>query len=62
VAIKEGGARFEEMNIGGSSNMPAFAGILTGEEILAVLEYVKSTWPENVRALQQQQMIQNTSS
>jgi len=61
-AIKEGGARFERMNIGGSSNMPAFAETLTDEEITAVLVFIKSTWPEDVRTLQQNQTTQAPSS
>ena len=31
------------------SAMPAYAGILTDEEILAVLSFIKSTWPADVR-------------
>ncbi|MAM41260.1 MAG: cytochrome C [Erythrobacter sp.] len=34
------------------SNMPAFAGILSDEEIIAVLEYIKSTWSEETRRRQ----------
>lgn len=60
-AIEEGGARFEGLNIGGSSNMPAFAGTLTDEEITAVLNYIKSSWPEDIQALQRQQTMQNAS-
>ena len=61
-AIKEGGARFEGMNIGGSSNMPAFADTLTDEEIAAVLTFIKSTWPEDVQEIQKQQTTQESSS
>ena len=32
-----------------ASAMPAFDGVLTDDEILAVLSYIKSTWPEEVR-------------
>ena len=62
AAIKEGGARFEGVNIGGSSNMPAFAETLTDEEITAVLAFIKSNWPEDVRGLQRQQTMQTPSS
>ena len=31
------------------SAMPAYEGVLTDEEILAVLSYIKSTWPADVR-------------
>jgi mono/diheme cytochrome c family protein len=32
--------------------MPAFEGVLTDEEILAVLDYIKSTWPDRERGYQ----------
>ncbi len=51
-AIRLGGARFDGLNIGGTSNMPAFAETLTGNEMAAVLAYIKSTWPEDIRTLQ----------
>ena len=34
------------------TDMPAFGGVLTDEEILAALVYIKSTWPERARAYQ----------
>lgn len=34
------------------SDMPAFEGVLTDEEIAAVLAYIKSRWPPEVRARQ----------
>ncbi|MDX1413756.1 MAG: cytochrome c [Candidatus Promineifilaceae bacterium] len=58
-AIKEGGARYEGMDIGVTSNMPAFAGILTDEEITAVLTYIKDTWPQDIRWQQWQLTIQS---
>lgn len=51
-AIQLGGARFEGLNIGGSSPMPAYADILSDEEMTAVLTYIKSTWPEDIRQTQ----------
>lgn len=33
-----------------ASNMPIYEGILTDEEIIAVLSYIKSTWPPEIRA------------
>lgn len=41
-----------EAVVGGGyeSDMPAYAGVLTDAEILAVLSYIKSTWPEPIRA------------
>jgi mono/diheme cytochrome c family protein len=49
--IRRGGAAL----IGGSfkSNMPGFADRLTEDEIQAVLTFIKSTWPAEVRATQE---------
>ena len=33
-----------------ASNMPIYEGVLSDEEIIAVLSYIKSTWPDDVRA------------
>lgn len=35
-----------------ASDMPAFAEVLTDDEIWAVLAYIKSRWPEKIRARQ----------
>ena len=51
-AIRLGGARFEGLNIGGTSPMPAFGESLTEAEITAVLTYIKSTWPDDIRERQ----------
>lgn len=32
------------------SEMPAYAGVLSDDEIIAVLSYIKSTWPPTVQA------------
>lgn len=32
------------------SGMPAYDGVLTDTEIIAVLSYIKSTWPADIRA------------
>lgn len=61
-AIRQGGARFEGRNVGGTSGMPAFTGTLTEEEMLAVLTFIKSTWPAELRAVQWQQTNQESSS
>lgn len=53
-SIVEGGARLPD-NIGGTSNMPAFGELLTESEIKAVLDYIKSSWPDDIRAIQAQQ-------
>ena len=34
------------------TDMPAFAAVLTDEEIWAVLEFIKSRWPEKIRSRQ----------
>ena len=39
---------------GYKSNMPAFGGVLSDEEIYAVLAYIKSTWSPDIQAAQQQ--------
>jgi mono/diheme cytochrome c family protein len=41
--------------VGGNyeSDMPGFEGILTDDEIRAVLAYIKSTWPERERMYQE---------
>ena len=38
--------------VGGNyeSDMPGFADVLSDAEIVAVLSYIKSTWPESIRA------------
>ena len=33
-----------------ASNMPIYEGVLSDEEIIAVLSYIKSTWPDDIRA------------
>ncbi len=60
-AIELGGARYEDVNVGGTSNMPSFAEILTDEEITAVLAYIKNQWPEDIRASQWQVTVQTAN-
>ncbi len=50
-SIKLGGARLPA-NVG-TSTMPAYNVILTDQEIVAVLTYIKSTWPNDILATQQ---------
>ncbi|WP_425041126.1 c-type cytochrome [Primorskyibacter sp. S187A] len=33
-----------------ASNMPIYDGVLSDDEIIAVLSYIKSTWPAEIRA------------
>jgi mono/diheme cytochrome c family protein len=42
--------------VGGNyeSDMPGFSDIMTDDNILAILDYLKSTWPERERAYQAQ--------
>jgi S-disulfanyl-L-cysteine oxidoreductase SoxD len=51
-AIELGGARFDGVNVGGISPMPAYANILSNEEMTAILTYIKSTWPDKLRQAQ----------
>ena len=39
------------------SNMPAYESVLSDDEIIAVLSYIKSTWPERERAFQESRTI-----
>jgi mono/diheme cytochrome c family protein len=39
---------------GYQSDMPGFGGALSDDEIRAVLDYIKSTWPDEVRRAQGQ--------
>lgn len=55
-AIAKGGARLPA-EVGGASNMPAYAETLTLEEQTAVLTYIKSTWPDDIRQLQWEQTV-----
>lgn len=38
---------------GYETDMPAFGDVLTDTEIVAILDFIKSTWPERERAYQQ---------
>ncbi len=50
-SIRLGGTRLTpEIGI---SNMPAYDTVLTEAEIAAVLAYIKSTWPPDIRAAQE---------
>lgn len=48
--IKQGVAAFAPS--GYESDMPAFGGVLTDEEIWAVLAYLKSSWPPEIQVRQ----------
>ena len=36
------------------NNMPAYKGILSDKEIISVLSYIKSTWPNKVKKIHDQ--------
>lgn len=61
-AIRAGGARFAGEEVGGVSLMPAFGDTLNEAEIAAVLAFIKSTWPEEIRAVQWQQTQQEQAA
>ena len=44
---------------GYQSDMPAFAGILSDDEIRAVLAWIESAWPEEVRRMRAERFAQN---
>ena len=56
-AIRLGGARLPA-EVGGTSAMPAYASILSEQEIVAVLDFIKSTWPEEQRLYQWERTLQ----
>ncbi len=49
---KKGGAQMVPKGV--KSAMPAFGGKMTDEEIIAVLAYIKSRWPKEIREYQAQ--------
>ena len=51
-AVKLGGSRFDGVDVGGTSPMPAYQDVLSEAEITAVLTYIKSSWPEDIRQAQ----------
>lgn len=51
--VKEGFATGKYAPPGYQSDMPAYAGVLTDRQILAVLAYIKRSWPEKERAHQE---------
>ena len=43
-----------------NSGMPAFEDVLTDEEIWAVLNFIKSTWPQKIRDAQSEMSRENS--
>nr|WP_134724709.1 cytochrome c [Paracoccus luteus] len=51
--IRRGGqAVLDDMGVSMTSGMPSFGGILTDGDIAAILAFIKSTWPDRIRAIQ----------
>lgn len=48
----QNGAQGLDESLQAESNMPAYAELLSEAEIVAVLEFIKSTWPPDVREMQ----------
>ena len=53
-SIRRGGTRLPD-SIGGTSTMPAFGELLEEGQMIAILTYIKSTWPEDIRLIQWEQ-------
>jgi mono/diheme cytochrome c family protein len=53
--ITRGGqAVLDDMNVAFTSGMPGFGPVLDASEIEAILDYIKSTWPDRIREMQAQ--------
>ena len=51
--IRRGGQSvLDDMGVPMTSGMPAFGEILTEDDIAAILSFIKSNWPEDIRAIQ----------
>jgi len=51
--IRRGGqAVLDDMGVAMTSGMPAFGEILTAGDIAAIVGFIKSTWPDRIRAIQ----------
>jgi hypothetical protein len=48
-----GAAALADLGVEFRSGMPAFGDVLTEDEIEAILGYIASTWPEDIRAAQE---------
>ena len=49
-----GQAVLDDMNVAFTPGMPGFGPVLDASEIRAILDYIKSTWPERIRETQAQ--------
>lgn len=56
--ISRGGqAVLDDMDVDFTSGMPGFGEILTDDDIEAVLDYIRSTWPDRIRAAQAERSL-----
>lgn len=51
-----GQAVLDEMGVSFNSAMPAFGEVLGPSEITAILDFIKSTWPEHIRQARDQRL------
>ena len=47
---------------GYQSDMPGYDGVLTDQEIIAVLSYIKSRWPPDIRARHDEMNARNRAA
>jgi len=47
-----GQAYLDDLGVAFNSGMPAFDDVLTDNEIEAILAFIRSTWPDQIRAVQ----------
>jgi mono/diheme cytochrome c family protein len=50
--LRGGKAVLDDLDVRMTSGMPAFGDILENDDIIAILAYIKSTWPARIQALQ----------
>lgn len=53
VVRRGGAAALADLGVEFDSAMPAFGDVLSDAEIVAILGYIASTWPEDIRAAQE---------
>jgi mono/diheme cytochrome c family protein len=47
-----GQAYLDDLGVAFNSGMPAFGDVLSDDEIEAILAFIRSTWPDQIRAVQ----------
>jgi mono/diheme cytochrome c family protein len=59
--VKRGGqAVLEDMGVDFVSGMPGFGAVLSDDEIAAILAFIRSTWPPEIRAFQAERTAEET--